>query len=71
MINFPIEALYGFVKHGHGLISCEGELHPPSVLSGLTDKPSGHVNPVNKWWPAINCGPIDNEWWAIWSIEPD
>ena len=67
----PLRATYGFINHGHGLIDYEGESPPPAVLSGLTDKPGGHIYPGDKWWPAFNCGAIDSDWWAIWCTVPD
>lgn len=67
---FPIFAKYGFKNHSHDLLEWTGDGQPPRELLGLTDKPAGHMEPTEQWWPAINCGKV-GEWWAIWSIEPD
>ncbi|WP_199922466.1 GAP1-N1 domain-containing protein [Pseudoalteromonas piratica] len=66
----PLKAIYGCKNNSHDLLFWEGNSPLPPELLGLTDKPAGYVTPKEKWWPAINCGPVGN-WWALWSIEPD
>ncbi len=70
MIKEPIKAIYGCKDNSHELLSCDGNITPPRELLGLTDKPGGHITPREKWWPAINCGPV-GKFWALWCIEPD
>ncbi|CAK2573303.1 Effector-associated domain-containing protein [Vibrio crassostreae] len=70
MMMKPLKAIYGCRNNSHDLLSWEGTSPLPPELLGLTDKPGGYVTPKEKWWPAINCGPVGN-WWALWSIEPD
>lgn len=67
---FPLCAKYGFKNNSHDLLEWNGDEQPPRELLGLTDKPAGHMAPMEQWWPALSCGKI-GEWWAIWSIEPD
>lgn len=71
MNTTPLKAVYGCKNNSHDLISFDGDFEPPRVLLGLTDKPSGHVHPEETWWPAINCGPIDDIWWGLWCTSPD
>ncbi|AIL71303.1 hypothetical protein VV93_v1c22250 [Vibrio vulnificus] len=70
MMTKPLKAIYGCRNNSHDLLFWEGDSPLPPELLGLTDKPGGYVTPKEKWWPAINCGPVGN-WWALWSIEPD
>ncbi|CAH7073582.1 conserved hypothetical protein [Vibrio chagasii] len=70
MMTKPLKAIYGCRNNSHDLLFWEGDSLLPPELLGLTDKPGGYVTPREKWWPAINCGPVGN-WWALWSIEPD
>lgn len=70
MMTKPLKASYGCRNNSHDLLFWEGDSPLPPELLGLTDKPGGYVTPKEKWWPAINCGPVGN-WWALWSIEPD
>ncbi|WP_394126215.1 effector-associated domain EAD1-containing protein [Vibrio hepatarius] len=70
MMMKPLKAIYGCRNNSHDLLFWEGDSPLPPELLGLTDKPGGYVTPKEKWWPAINCGPVGN-WWALWSIEPD
>ncbi|KDM93142.1 effector-associated domain EAD1-containing protein [Photobacterium galatheae] len=70
MMTKPLKAIYGCRDNSHDLLFWEGDSPLPPELLGLTDKPGGYVTPKEKWWPAINCGPVGN-WWALWSIEPD
>lgn len=70
MMTKPLKAIYGCKNNSHDLLFWEGDSPLPPELLGLTDKPGGYVTPKEKWWPAINCGPVGN-WWALWSIEPD
>lgn len=70
MMTKPLKAIYGCRNNSHDLLFWEGGSPLPPELLGLTDKPGGYVTPKEKWWPAINCGPVGN-WWALWSIEPD
>ncbi|MFM2622558.1 GAP1-N1 domain-containing protein [Vibrio owensii] len=70
MMIKPLKAIYGCRNNSHDLLFWEGVSPLPPELLGLTDKPGGYVTPKEKWWPAINCGPVGN-WWALWSIEPD
>ena len=67
----PFRATYGFKDNSHDLIAWDGNDAPPNDLLGLTDRPAGHIQPQEKWWPAINCGPLGQEWWGIWVVEPD
>ncbi|WP_434998499.1 hypothetical protein ACRQTN_07220 [Pectobacterium brasiliense] len=71
MINKPIKAIYGCKGNSHDLLSFQGSDTPPRQLLGWTDMPSGHISPKEEWWPAINCGAIDDKWWALWNIVPD
>ncbi|ALO41818.1 GAP1-N1 domain-containing protein [Pseudoalteromonas phenolica] len=70
MMTKPLKAIYGCKNNSHDLLFWEGDSPLPPELLGLTDKPGGYVTPKEKWWPAINCGPVGNRW-ALWSIEPD
>lgn len=70
MMIGPLKAIYGCRSNSHDLLFWEGDFPLPPELLGLTDKPGGYVTPKEKWWPAINCGPVGN-CWALWSIEPD
>lgn len=70
MIKEPLRAVYGCNNNSHELLSWNGNTPPPRELLGLTDKPGGHITPKEKWWPAVNCGPV-GDWWVLWCIEPD
>ena len=67
----PIKASYGCKENRHDLLMFEGEFEPPKELLGLTDMPAGHAQPKETWWPAINCGPINDKHWALWCVRPD
>lgn len=70
-MNGPFKAKYGCKNQSHDLLEWNGNENPPYELMGLTDKPVGHIQPKEEWFPALSCGPINQHLWGIWVIEPD
>ncbi|SMF94385.1 hypothetical protein SAMN02949497_1698 [Methylomagnum ishizawai] len=70
-MTLPLRASYGAVDNRHDLLDWDGKPgHPPAELLGLTDKPPGYLNPGERWWPCLGCGPVEGGW-ALWWTEPD
>ncbi|MFV8750204.1 effector-associated domain EAD1-containing protein [Nannocystaceae bacterium ST9] len=66
----PLRARYGDVNRGHNILEWTGQGNLPSVLLGLTDKPTGTRGPDDRWWPSVGCGAFEG-WWALWWTIPD
>ncbi len=69
-MNHPLRARYGAKDNRHDLLEWEGPALPPPELLALTDKPTGHLAPGDRWWPSVGCGPVGS-WWALWWTLPD
>jgi hypothetical protein len=69
--NYPLRASYGVKNNSHDLLAFNGNHSDlPSNLSGLTDRPPGHLISGERWWPSVGFTPL-GDWWALWWTVPD